>query len=230
MKKELIIAAIIALCGSTALYFYPPKQLAQNTILPSSAVVTLDPKNATYMVEGKEILLVDGRAEEVSSLDSVSKRVTTIFGEPTIGDLTGDGRRDAAVVLVQNSGGSGTFYYVAAAVSTGSGTKGTNAVLLGDRIAPQTIEIKNGQIIANYAERKPSEPMTAKPSVGVTKYLKLNGTTLEVSRPVVGVGEHCGGNIANAPTCREGYVCTPTPGSHLPFGDVGGTCVPDVVN
>lgn len=43
--------------------------------------------------------------------------------------------------------------------------------------------------------------------------------------PVVGPGQHCGGNIANAPVCQSGYSCAPIPGSTLPFGDVGGICV-----
>lgn len=43
----------------------------------------------------------------------------------------------------------------------------------------------------------------------------------------VGPGEHCGGNIQNAPSCGSGYHCAPSPGSHLPFGDVGGICVAD---
>jgi hypothetical protein len=39
-----------------------------------------------------------------------------------------------------------------------------------------------------------------------------------------GSGEHCGGNMKTAHTCSTGYVCTPNPKSHLPFGDVGGIC------
>ena len=36
--------------------------------------------------------------------------------------------------------------------------------------------------------------------------------------------QHCGGNIANAPTCPDGFECVPDPNSTLPFGDVGGIC------
>ncbi len=39
--------------------------------------------------------------------------------------------------------------------------------------------------------------------------------------------QRCGGNMMNAPTCATGYHCAPEPGSHLPFGDVGGICVRD---
>ena len=42
-----------------------------------------------------------------------------------------------------------------------------------------------------------------------------------------GAGARCGGNMRNAPACGIGYHCAPEPGSHLPFGDVGGICVSD---
>jgi hypothetical protein len=45
------------------------------------------------------------------------------------------------------------------------------------------------------------------------------------SAPIVGPGAHCGGKMLNAPTCESGYQCVPSPGSNLPFGDVGGVCV-----
>jgi len=102
-------------------------------------------------------------------------------------------------------------------------------------------EIQNGQIIVNYADRKAGEPMTTAPSLGVSRYLVVQGTTLsEAGGPsatdggnppttptgsVVGGGEHCGGNIMNPNQCAAGFHCAPSPGSHLPFGDVGGICV-----
>jgi hypothetical protein len=40
---------------------------------------------------------------------------------------------------------------------------GTNAVLLGDRITPLDLQIRNGVLITKYADRRPGEPMTATP-------------------------------------------------------------------
>ena len=188
-------------------------------------VAAFDPLNATYVVNDSSIVLMDGRAQAPAAPGSAEQTVTKIFGQPAAGDLNGDGTADAALIITQNSGGSGTFYYVAAAINTASGTAGTNAMLLGDRIAPQNIAIQNGQIVVNYADRNPGEPMTTAPSVAVTKYFLVNGVTLEAASPVAGAGEHCGGNMTTAATCATGYHCAPTPGSHLPFGDVGGTCV-----
>ncbi|MDA0302560.1 MAG: hypothetical protein O2822_08540, partial [Chloroflexi bacterium] len=98
---------------------------------------------------------------------------TRVFGNQATGDLDGDGQADVAFVLTQSPGGSGTFFYAAAALRTATGSRGTNAVLLGDRIAPQTTRIVDGLIEVNYAERKAGEPMTAQPSVGVTKRLRV---------------------------------------------------------
>lgn len=220
MNKKFLIPLIIivALGLIIAITFLFPAP----TNTPTATA--FDPLNATYIIEGQPITLVNG---------SASTSMTTVFGQPTSGDLNGDGNPDAAVILVQQPGGSGTFYYVAAALDIASATVGTNAILLGDRIAPQTLEIANGQIVANYADRAAGQPMTTPPSVGVSKYLIVTGTTLATTTaPSIststaggGAGAHCGGNILNPPTCATGYHCAPTPGSHLPFGDVGGTCV-----
>jgi hypothetical protein len=151
--------------------------------------------------------------------------VTQYFGNVATGDLNGDGVPDVAFILTQSGGGSGTFYYVVVALKTPTDYQGTNAVLLGDRIAPQTTEIKNGQVIANYADRASGEPMSTAPSVGVSKYLAVTGSTLAEAKPLASAGDHCGGNMTTAASCAPGLHCAPTPGSHLPFGDVGGTCV-----
>ena len=128
---------------------------------------TLDPKNCTYIIEGKNITLKDGYSEEEIVPGSASKLITRYFGNEASGDFDGDGFSDIAFLLTQNSGGSGTFYYVVVALGSANKCNGSNAILLGDRIAPQTTEFRNGEMAVNYAERKPNEPMTAPPSVGV---------------------------------------------------------------
>ena len=118
-------------------------------------MAAFDPLNATYVIDGQSVALVDGKAQAPAAPGSAEQVATTVFGQPVAGDLNGDGKSDAALMLVQDSGGSGTFYYIAAAINTPSGAIGTNAILLGDRIAPQNIAIQNGQIVANYADPQP---------------------------------------------------------------------------
>lgn len=177
MKKNsqltvIIIILLVIGLGIFAGIAYLGKLPVKN-ILPVS--VAFNPLTANYIVNGAQVSLVDGKA--ITGTDQ--KTSTAVFGEPVLGDLNGDGVNDAALIITQDSGGSGVFYYVAAAINTKNGAQGTNAMLLGDRIAPQNSEIKDGQIIANYADRKIGEPMTTAPSVGVSQYFALNGTTLE---------------------------------------------------
>lgn len=138
----------------------------------------IDPKNATYEIQEKAVTLENGNS--IVEDTPTSKTITAYFGNEAKGDLDDDGDEDSAFILIQNSGGSGTFVYVVAALKSDAGYTGTNGILLGDRIAPQSTEIKDGQIIVNYADRKPDEPMVTKPSVGVTLTVKVEEGTLVV--------------------------------------------------
>lgn len=143
-----------------------------------------DPENATYIIDGQPVALIDGESQVPLGPDPELVSTITMFGQPTMGDLTADNVDDAAVVLVVTGSGSGTFYYQAAALNKDGMYSGTNAILLGDRIAPQNTQIMEGTIIANFAERAPGEPMTAQPSVGVSKYMQVQGGILvEVDAP-----------------------------------------------
>ena len=130
--------------------------------------VAPDYKNLSYTVDGKPILLTNGRGLGAE----------VYFGNEARADLNGDGKEDTAFIFFQQTGGSGTFYYLAVALSSGDIYRGTNAILLGDRIAPQTTEIKNGEIIVNYADRKAGQPFSTQPSVGVSKHIKVENNTL----------------------------------------------------
>jgi hypothetical protein len=184
MKKVFIfIFLIIVVVGGLSYWFYQPKK------------IVLDPKNCTYDIGGERITLKNGYSEKEIVPGSASTQITQYFGNQVLADFNGDGVKDTAFLLTQSSGGSGTFYYAVVALSSKNGCKGTNAVLLGDRIAPQTTEFNNGEIIVNYADRKPNEPMTATPSVGVSKYLEVKDNSLvEVIKPSASCvpNWHCG--------------------------------------
>ena len=136
-------------------------------------------EDAIFVVEGEPVALNGGVAEIRLSADAAVTTTTRIFGEPVEADLDADGDMDAVVWLTRDGGGSGTFYYVAASIKEDWGYRGTEAYPIGDRIAPQTLEFRDSLIIANYADRKPGEPMTEQPSVGVSKYFRLEAGELQ---------------------------------------------------
>ena len=152
----------------------------EETVLEPLPIRT-DYKSLTHMLGSHLVTLKDGYYESEITPGSTSKLIIKYFGNDAEGDINNDGTEDIAFILTQEEGGSGTFFYLVAALKIDTGYIGTNSILLGDRIAPQSTEIKDGKIIVNYTERKPDEPMTAPPSIGVSKFITLqNGTLFEV--------------------------------------------------
>ncbi len=174
MKWFLGILALAALLvgGFFALnsYIYEEKQ----------ATAAADHKDAEFFIEGKPIKLNDGVAETEAAPGSASKIITRYFGNELRTDLDGDGTEDVAFLLTQEGAGSGTFFYAVAAIATERGFVGSDGYLLGDRIAPQSTNLSTNPrhvrvVVFNYADRAAGEPMSEKPSVGKSAYLKLDG-------------------------------------------------------
>lgn len=149
---------------------------------------TADYKDGAYQIEGEIVKLIGGLAEKNppsanigggGGAGSVARMITRYFGNEIAGDFNEDGFEDAAFFLTQEAGGSGTFFYAATALGSVDGYLGTNAVFLGDRVSPQPIEWKDGYLIFNYADRAEGQPMTARTSVGVSKYFQIKDGQLE---------------------------------------------------
>lgn len=175
MNRKIYILAIIVIlaAGYLALNRYNPRTAEK------------DYKNIAYMIGGQSIQLKDGVSEMPAAPGSDTKVITRYFGNMGKGDLNGDGITDLAFILTQDTGGSGTFYYVVGAIQNAAGGySGTDGVLLGDRIAPQTTEIRDGKVIVNYADRAPGEPFTTRPSFGKSIWLKLNPSTMQFGEVV----------------------------------------------
>jgi heat shock protein HslJ len=144
-----------------------------------------DYKNATYIINGTSVKLVNGVSKVPAAPDSSEKIVTKYFGNEVTGDLDGDGTKDMAFLLTQETGGSGTFYYLVAALNTPTGYIGSNGTFLGDRISPQTTEISSSSIITvHYADRKPDESFAIAPSVGKSIRFLFDSKTLQFGEVV----------------------------------------------
>lgn len=161
----------------------------QQVVVRTKGVPTpaFDVRNMTYKVENGTFTLKNGKSEIEYTPGSATKNTLMLFGEPAYGDLDGDGDTDAAVLLVNNSGGSGTFYYAALVVNDGTQIyHTTRAMLLGDRIAPQTIEIHEGRAVYNFAERRADEPMSMQPSIGKSVWVYYDKKSNEIGEWVKG--------------------------------------------
>lgn len=126
-----------------------------------------------FIMNGQPITLVNGKYEKEIAPGSASKTTVLYFGNEVTGDFNADGKEDKAYLVTENSGGTGTLFYLVTSL-------GGEAAAIGDRIAPQSTQYVDGKIVVNYADRKQGEPMTTAPSVGVSRYFKFeNGNLVE---------------------------------------------------
>jgi len=178
-----IVLIVIGLIASGFLEedFYGDAHIEQpdGSIVKLNDVKNSGPQNSTYSIDGEPVTLAGGKSEEEIVPGSASKKVTQYFGNEVSVDLDADGREDSVFLLTQETGGTGTFFYVAAALNTVDGWKGSDALFLGDRIAPQTTEVssdpnRNDVIVVNYLDRKFDDTMTVEPSVGKSIWLQLD--------------------------------------------------------
>ena len=139
----------------------------------------VDPLNATYTIDRRSVTLSNGIFEEPAAPGSAAKATTRLLDKRAVGDVNGDGRSDAAVLLTVNGGGSGTFYYLSALLGTGAGkSASTNALLLGDRIGIDAVKIGSGRILVDTVDRSAGEPFTTSPSVKVTRTFQVQAGAL----------------------------------------------------
>ncbi len=143
-----------------------------------------DAAKMTFTLDGNPVTLTNGVSEEEVAPGSITKNIVKYFGNEATGDINNDGKVDKVFYITKETGGSGTFFYVVGMLGTDILPKGTQAALVGDRIAPQNLEIRDGIVLVNYADRKPGEPFTAQPSVGKTLRLKLDPTELDFGEVV----------------------------------------------
>lgn len=127
--------------------------------------------------------LVNGEYREKYAPDSSSELVVRL-GQSALADLNGDTRGDAAVILMIDPGGSGTFYELAAVINDHGTPRHVASVFLGDRIIVKALSVAAGRITVEITVHGPMDPMS-RPTHQVTTHYILRNHTLE---PVAGAG------------------------------------------
>ncbi len=150
--------------------------------------------DGVYTIAGQKVILKNGISEIESAPGSATKIVTRYFGNDIVHDLNNDGREDRVFMLTQETGGSGMFFYVVAALNTPDGNVGSHGFLLGDRILPQSIDIDEGittqgttrknVIVVNFATREPHEAFTVQPTLTKSVWIKLDPETMQFGEVV----------------------------------------------
>jgi hypothetical protein len=152
----------------------------------SSMPKATDPENCTYQIEDRSVTLVNGEYEEKAAPGSASKIMTKIVLTGAKGYLNDDEYPDVPVLLVHTTGGSGTFFYTSVALGTRNGFRCTNALWIGDRIVPGSIEVDSSVMVLSYTDRYPWESYAIAPSVACSRsFFVVDGQLREQSFPVL---------------------------------------------
>ena len=134
----------------------------------------MDPMNHSYLVEKEKVVLTDGHAREgISGTTDII--ITEVIQKPIFADLNGDNTKEAALILMQHTGGSGTFFYLAVARDSDDLVE---SYFLGDRVRVEAMKIFKNQITVEYLDRAKYDPMSARPMKRTIKKFKLEGDQL----------------------------------------------------
>ena len=104
-----------------------------------------------------KVTLSHGEYREPAAPDSASDIVVKLTDKKAFGMISE--REAGVVVLVTDSGGSGTFYDLALISNGVEGWVNVDTVCLGDREKIQAIEMKNGHIIISMIKHGSDDPM-----------------------------------------------------------------------
>lgn len=137
----------------------------------------INPYNHTYSIENEKVVLHNGQVRETIP-GSAAVILTRVIHKPVYVDLDGDNIKEAVTILMQQTGGTGTFYYL---VVADDGDKIIESYFLGDRIKIVSVKVVNNIIIVEYFEREMGQPMASKPTVQASKKFKLDEHKIVVS-------------------------------------------------
>ncbi|MGA2502782.1 MAG: Gmad2 immunoglobulin-like domain-containing protein [Anaerolineales bacterium] len=156
-------------------------------------------RNATYTTPYflKTVKLVNGAYTEGSGATFYSVQMLDVFA---YGDLNGDGKADAAVILAENQGGSGVFESVVAVLNQGGAPHQISSVQLGDRELISSANISLGVIHLDMTVHGPNDPMCC-PSQPEVQSFWLLGNNLWLMR------------LTSGPTGTEREITASYPGN-----------------
>lgn len=164
-----VVSFLLISCGSTS------ETTSSNTdsqAEQSSAQAPADPANAGYYIDGIVYTLVNGELEQAIE-DSTTVNKFKLLDFKAVGDINKDGTDDVAVVITNDAGGSGTFYYLAIFTS-GSSPVIENTSYLGDRIVVKDITFTNNQFQVKYLDRDSEADMASDPTIEITGIAEMD--------------------------------------------------------
>jgi heat shock protein HslJ len=133
------------------------------------------------------VTLADGRWQGVPFAPGGAERPRVELARNGIarGDIDGDGRDEAAVLLLESGGGTGMNHYVAVVAERDGAPRNVATALLGDRVQIMRFSVEAGRVVVEAVVSGPDEPMCC-PTQKVRWTLVLAGSQLEKAEEPLG--------------------------------------------
>ncbi|MGK7897200.1 MAG: hypothetical protein AB4372_27180, partial [Xenococcus sp. (in: cyanobacteria)] len=154
---------------------FNPEILSQNKSINLNNEIL---KNSIYTIDNTEIEpqefhLKNGRAEFRYGTGATQKIIVQIL-DPWIryGDLNDDQSPDAIAILTYDSGGSGTYIYLATMLNQEGQAVNVATEFLGDRIKIHDLSIEDNKIFLTFSERNSQEKISYKITLQAGKLVK----------------------------------------------------------
>jgi uncharacterized membrane protein/heat shock protein HslJ len=140
-------------------------------------------KNAEYQsdfaINGR-VKLSNGTYRGKIVPDSASELIVMLSDQFAFGDLNGDGADDAAVVLITDPGGSGTFRHLGVVINEKGSPRHVASQWLGDRVKVKSLSMSSGEIVVQMMTHGPNDPMCC-PTFQVTRNYVLQQDKLVIA-------------------------------------------------
>ncbi|HCC05212.1 TPA: hypothetical protein DEP58_02800 [Patescibacteria group bacterium] len=142
------------------------------------------PLFASFQINEKEVQLTDGIAEGVDAGLEEHVRMEAIV-PPVYGDITGDARDDALLLLAHSENGGEKTYYIAVALKDEEGFLGMNAIPLERKEVPASVVVEDELAVVTYADETEvtEDGVVVAEQTYTQVYFALVGTTLQAVGP-----------------------------------------------
>ena len=158
----------------------PTEAAATPVSLPEQAS---EIRNAQYQLGAIDALQVvqlqDGKFEQGApgANDYISIALTDFAA---VGDVTGDGREDLAVLVSENYGGTGVFVFLALYEQSNGEFTFLASRMVDDRPQLNALSIENGEIFLDAVIHGPDEPMCC-PTLRTTRHYRFVDNQLDMT-------------------------------------------------
>jgi heat shock protein HslJ len=141
--------------------------------------------------------LKDGEYSEQAAPGSATETVVRLTEHVACGEL--NGQPAAAVVLVSDPGGSGTFYDLAVVVEEEGKPVNVAMTTMGDRTPVNSIAIENNEIVVDLITHGPDDPLCCPSQQAVRTWTREGDQLVETSEATGATGQGEAGELAGDP-------------------------------